>query len=89
MDNVKELIDVDNDGQVSEQELKIYEMRAANRRRMAWVSLLAMILTAAALIFLVPDSRLDKLKDLLDLYWIALGGVVGAYVGISAWTKKG
>lgn len=89
MDNVKELIDVDNDGQVSEQELKIYEMRAANRRRMAWVSLLAMIITAAALIFFVPDSRLDKLKDLLDLYWIALGGVVGAYVGISAWTKKG
>jgi hypothetical protein len=89
MDNVKEIIDVDNDGRVSEQELKIYEMRAANRRRMAWVSLLAMILTAAALVFFVPDSRLDKLKDLLDLYWIALGGVVGAYVGISAWTKKG
>jgi hypothetical protein len=39
--------------------------------------------------FLVPDSRLDKLKDMLDLYWIALGGVVGAYVGISAWTKRG
>lgn len=89
MDNVKEIVDVDNDGRVSEQELKIYEMRAANRRRMAWVSLLAMILTAAALIFFVPDSRLDKIKDLLDLYWIALGGVVGAYVGISAWTKKG
>lgn len=89
MENNKEQVDIDNDGKVSEQELRIYEMRAANRRRMAWVSLLAMILTSAALIFIVPDSRLDKLKDLLDLYWIALGGVVGAYVGISAWTKKG
>jgi hypothetical protein len=39
--------------------------------------------------FYVPDERLAKLDGLLELYWIALGGVVGAYVGISAWTKRG
>jgi len=85
----KEEIDVNGDGIVNEKELQIYEKRAINRRRMAWVSLVAMIFTAAALMFFVPDDRLAKLDGLLELYWIALGGVVGAYVGISAWTKRG
>lgn len=85
----KEEMDINDDGVVSEKELEIYEKRAINRRRMAWVSLVAMILTAAALMFIVPDDRLAKLDGLLELYWIALGGVVGAYVGISAWTKRG
>lgn len=85
----KEEIDVNDDGIVNEKELEIYEQRAKNRRRMAWVSLAAMIVTAALLMFYVPDERLAKLDGLLELYWIALGGVVGAYVGISAWTKRG
>lgn len=85
----QEEIDVNHDGIVNQKELEIYEQRAKNRRRMAWVSLVAMIITAGALMFLVPDERLAKLDGVLELYWIALGGVVGAYVGISAWTKKG
>jgi cytochrome bd-type quinol oxidase subunit 2 len=82
-------IDLTGDGQVSEKEMQLYERRASNRRRMAWASLVAMILTAVALMFFVPDERLAKLDGLLELYWIALGGVVGAYVGISSWTKRG
>jgi cytochrome bd-type quinol oxidase subunit 2 len=85
----QEEIDVNDDGIVNQKELEIYEQRAKNRRRMAWVSLAAMIVTAGALMFFVPDERLAKLDGLLELYWIALGGVVGAYVGISAWTKRG
>jgi hypothetical protein len=85
----KEEIDVNDDGIVNEKELEIYEQRAKNRRRMAWVSLIAMIFTAVALMFFVSDDRLAKLDGVLELYWIALGGVVGAYVGVSAWTKKG
>ena len=85
----KDEMDINDDGIVNEKELEIYEKRAINRRRMAWVSLVAMIFTATALMFFVPDDRLAKLDGLLELYWIALGGVVGAYVGISAWTKRG
>jgi hypothetical protein len=47
-----------------------------------------MISSAFALMFFVPESRLEKIKDMLDLYWIALGGVVGTYVGISTWMTK-
>ena len=82
-------IDLTGDGLVSEKEMQLYERRANHRRRMAWLSLVAMILSAFALMFFVPESRLASLDGLLELYWIALGGVVGAYVGISSWTKKG
>lgn len=81
--------DITGDGKVDMKEMEIYEKRAANRRRMAWVSLISMIASAFALMFVVSDERLAKLDGLLELYWIALGGVVGAYVGISAWTKRG
>ena len=88
-ENKEEKIDITGDGKVSNKEMHIYEMRAVNRRRMAWLSLIAMIASAFAMMFLVSDERLSKLDGLLELYWIALGGVVGAYVGISSWTKRG
>jgi len=81
-------IDLNNDGIVSTKEEKLYERKAANRRRMAWVSLIAMIISAFAIMFLIPETRLQKINSMLDLYWISLGGIVGAYVGISTWMSK-
>ena len=88
MDNTNNEIDLNKDGKVSSKEEAQYERKAVNRRRMAWLSLVAMIASAFALMFFVPESRLEKIKDMLDLYWIALGGVIGTYVGISTWMTK-
>jgi cytochrome bd-type quinol oxidase subunit 2 len=88
MNNTENEVDINKDGLVSETEAQAYERKAVNRRRMAWVSLVAMIATAAAILFVVPETKLDRIKDMLDLYWIALGSIVGAYVGISTWMSK-
>lgn len=88
MNNTENEVDINKDGLVSETEVQAYERKAVNRRRMAWVSLVAMIATAAAILFVVPETKLDRIKDMLDLYWIALGSIVGAYVGISTWMSK-
>jgi len=80
--------DLDQDGKLNTYEEIIYERKAKNRRRMAWLSLIALIGSGLLLMFLVPESRLGSLDGLLELYWISLGGVVGAYVGISAWATK-
>lgn len=84
-----EKIDLNGDGKIDSNEYQIYERRAQNRRKIAWISLFAMILTALLLIFCVPESKIEKLGAVLELYWLSLGGIVGAYVGISAWHKKG
>jgi hypothetical protein len=90
MDNIsEENIDLDKDGKVSSKEYTIYEQRAKNRRSMAWVSLFAMIATVLLLMFFIPESRIEKLGSVLELYWLALGSVVTAYVGITAWNKRG
>lgn len=88
MNNTENEVDIDKDGKVSETEAEAYERKAVNRRRMAWVSLIAMVATAAAILFVVPETKLERIKDMLDLYWIALGSIVGAYVGISTWMSK-
>lgn len=81
-------VDLNGDGKLDEKEYAIYQRKATNRRKIAWVSLVAMIATAFCIMFLVPETKLERIKDMLDLYWISLGGIVGAYVGMSAWASK-
>lgn len=83
-----EEIDLNRDGTVSKKEEELYEKKAKNRRLMAWVSLIAMVASGFAIMFLIPEARLQKINAMLDLYWISLGGIVGAYVGISTWMSK-
>ena len=81
-------IDLNNDGEVDDKEQVIYERKATNRRKMAWLSLVALIASGFSLMFFVPESRLSQLNGILELYWISLGGIVGAYVGMSAWASR-
>ena len=81
-------IDLDEDGKVSKQEQSLYEQRARNRRAMAWVALVTLIVSGFALMFFVPETRLTHMDGLLELYWISLGSIVGAYVGISTWMSR-
>lgn len=80
--------DLDNNGTVDTVEQQLYERKAVNRRRMAWVALIAMIVTAILLMFVVPSDRITLLEEILTMYFIALGSIVGAYVGISTWMTK-
>ena len=88
MSNEAPKIDIDGDGVVSKKEEEIYERKAKNRRRMAWLSLAALIASGFSLMFLVPENRLAQLNGILELYWLSLGGIVGAYVGMSAWSAR-
>jgi glucose uptake protein GlcU len=87
MDNIDEK-DVNKDGIVTPCEQDIYQRKAVNRRRMAWLSLVALIVSGVFIMFFVPEGRLDKLDGLLEIYFVALGSIVGAYVGISTWMTK-
>jgi hypothetical protein len=81
-------IDSNADGKVTKQEETRYEQKAVNRRRMAWVALIALVASGFSMMFLIPETRLKMLDGLLEIYWIALGSIVGAYVGISTWMTK-
>lgn len=98
-DSAYEEYDIDGDGVVSDSELAtvkaIHETEAADeksdaQRKMAWIAIVSM-LVFTGLIFLpiFPDSRIKALADLFGLFYIGMAGVVGAYMGMTAYMAKG
>jgi predicted nucleic acid-binding Zn ribbon protein len=97
MTNVKKY-DVNRDGDISEDELsemeKIQEIERDNRkqsaqRRMAWVAIWSMIVFTILLFSpIISNERVSALADLLGLFYIAQAGIVGAFMGVSAWMNK-
>jgi len=99
MDNsVQQKYDVDGDGKVSDNDIedmeKIQEIERDNKkqsaqRRMAWVAIWSMIVFTVVLFSpIISDQRVQALADLLGLFYIAQAGVVGAFMGVSAWMSR-
>ena len=94
-DSVYEEYDVDGDGVVSDDELatvkaiheaKVAEEKADAQRKMAWISIISMLVFTAFLFLpIFPDSRIKALADLFGLFYIGMAGVVGAYMGMTAY----
>ena len=88
-------LDLDGDGVVSDQELKAAAAIEASekmdaQRRMAWVAMGSMIVfTFAVFLPIFPDTRIKALSDLFGLFYIGQAGIVGAYMGMTAWMAKG
>lgn len=91
--------DLDGDGIVTDEELaqmkeieemEMQERKALAQRRMAWISMAAMIIFTIVLMVpgFVPESRLKLLADLSSLFYIAMAGVVGAYMGMTAYMSR-
>ena len=90
--------DLDGDGLVSDEELQavkeINETEAEGRklraqRRMATASLIAMgIFTLLLFTPLVPLERLKALSDVGNLFYISMAGIVGTYMGTTAWISR-
>lgn len=90
--------DLDNDGVVTDEEiarekemieLELREEKAKAQQYMAWVAMGSMLVFSTILFLpVVSDSRVNALADLLGLFYIAQAGVVGAYMGVSAWMSR-
>ena len=85
--------DLDGDGVVSDNELAAVEAleqaeKMDAQRRMAWVAMGSMIVfTLMVFLPIFPDQRIKALSDLFGLFYIGQAGVVGAYMGMTAWMK--
>ena len=90
--------DLDQDGVVTDEELSaIKEIEKAeaesrklrSQRRMATASLVAMgVFTFVLFTPLVPLERLKALSDVSNLFYISMAGIVGTYMGTTAWMSK-
>ena len=56
---------------------------------MAWVAMLSMIVGTIFLYTpIIKETRVEVLGDILGLFYIAQAGVVGAYMGVTAWMSR-
>ncbi|MEC8488622.1 MAG: hypothetical protein VXZ13_06920 [Pseudomonadota bacterium] len=90
--------DLDGDGIVTDAEiarekemieLELREEKAKAQQFMAWTAMASMIVASVVLFTpIVSDSRVAGLADLLGLFYIAQAGVVGTYMGTTAWMNR-
>ena len=93
-----EAFDLDGDGVVTDDEiarekemieLELREENAKAQQYMAWVAMGSMLVFTTVLFLpVVSTDRVNALADLLGLFYIAQAGVVGAYMGVSAWMSR-
>lgn len=90
--------DVNRDGNLSPEEiqdakdtlnLELQEEKAETQRYMAWSAIVTMVIfTIFLFTSFVTDGRVKALADLLGLFYIAQAGIVGAYMGATAWMSN-
>jgi len=87
--------DVDGDGIVSDEEMKTIhainqEAKSETQQKMAWVAMISMIVfTVLVFLPIFPDGRIKALADLFGLFYIGQAGVVGAFMGMTAYMSNG
>jgi len=88
--------DIDGDGVVSDEEIshikEIKETETKLRKnlaqlRMARYTLIGMGVFTLAM-FLVPIERVEALADISNLFYISGAGIVGTYMGTTAYMTK-
>ena len=64
------------------------KLRWQNRRRMAWTALVAILVVTFLSFFIVDESRLKLLSDVINMFYLSMASIVGAYVGFATLDKK-
>jgi len=90
--------DLDGDGEITDEELEhVKEIRETERDlrksvaqlRMARFTLIGMgLFTAAMFTPWVSVERIEALSEISNLFYISGAGIVGAYMGTTAWMSR-
>ena len=88
--------DLNQDGEISDEEIsaakEIRETETKLRKnlaqlRMARYTLIGMgVFTVAC--FFIPLDRLEAMSDISNLFYISGAGIVGTYMGTTAWMER-
>jgi len=82
-------MDLNNDGKTTKLEMDISTTRFKNRRRMAWLAMWSMVATTVIMMTdFIDIERLKAIDNVIEMYYIAMASVVGAYMGFTTWASK-
>lgn len=66
---------------------KIFIQQWKNRRWMAWVSLVSILIFTGAGLFYVPTETLEAASNLLSWYYMTASTIVVTYMGLSTYAS--
>lgn len=66
---------------------KIFIQQWKNRRWMAWVSLISILIFTGAGLFYVPTETLEAASNLLSWYYMTASTIVVTYMGLSTYAS--
>jgi hypothetical protein len=82
-------LDINGDNKVDEKELAIHRGKLLAQRNMATSTLVAaFILTIVILSPIIPDDRLKILIDIIVMFYLMCGSIVGAFMGFSSYMSR-
>ena len=55
---------------------------------MAWTALVSILVVTFLSFFIVDESRLKLLSDVINMFYLSMASIVGAYVGFATLDKK-
>ena len=55
---------------------------------MAWIALISILAVTILAFFVVEESRLKLLGDVINMFYLSMASIVGAYVGFATFDKK-
>ena len=81
-----------NKKDVEEKELHDIDMekkRWTNRRRMAWTSLISMLIVTGVVLFtnIVSLERVNVLSDVITWFYFSCASIIGMYMGATTWAS--
>lgn len=90
--------DEDNNGTLSEKEFELYQQnerlkatltKQDAQRQMAWTAVAVIIIVTAMLFMpIFSNERIETIIPMLDWFYISMAGIVGAFMGMTAWMSK-
>lgn len=92
------LIDADGDGKIGQEDLntseKIQDLQESaakfvSQTKMAWLSLIGMLVLTCILFFPFIDvTRVQAIGEFISMLYVSLSGIVAAYMGVTAWVYQ-
>lgn len=61
--------------------LSLENERWKNRRWMAWICLWSVLIVTGLMMFLVPESRIASLDEVVVWFYVSMASIIGVYIG--------
>lgn len=80
--------DINNDGIIGEDEVMIVKRRVSTHRKIAISAMVTIIFSGLWIMIFASPEKAASIGDVMDFYWIILGGIIATYMGVEVWASK-